>query len=86
MNGRVVYGSLSPGIDPGSNPGAVNDDIVSELSEQCRQMRPRVVALVQSVSDEELLMAALALNNDLSEAKPTVYSHTRLVDLSFNSR
>ena len=33
----------------GDNPGAVNDEIVSELSEQCRAMRPRVVALVNSV-------------------------------------
>ena len=33
----------------GDNPGAVNDETVSELSEQCRAMRPRVVALVNSV-------------------------------------
>jgi|AntAceMinimDraft_1070359.scaffolds.fasta_scaffold07049_5 hypothetical protein len=39
-------------IDPAGNPGAVNDEAVSELAEQCGQMRPRVVALVQSVDDE----------------------------------
>jgi len=55
-------------IDPAGNPGAVNDEAVSELAEQCGQMRPRVVALVQSVDDEELVMAALSLNDSLSEA------------------
>ena len=66
-NSVAVLRDMLDGIDPSTNPNAVNDDIVAELGEQCRQMRPRVVALVQSVSDEELLMAALALNDDLSD-------------------
>ena len=54
-------------VDVVTNPGALNDPTIDELSAQCAQMRPRVVALVQSVSDEALMMRALSLNDELTE-------------------
>ena len=54
-------------VDVVTNPEALDDPTIDELSEQCRQMRPRVVSLVQSVADESLLMKALSLNDELSE-------------------
>ena len=54
-------------VDVVTNPGALNDPTIDELSAQCAQMRPRVVALVQSVSDEALMMKALSLNDELTE-------------------
>lgn len=68
-NSVAVLRDMLDGIDPVGNPEAVHSEAVSELCEQCRQMQPRVVALVQSVSDEALLMAALTLNDDLSEVR-----------------
>lgn len=54
-------------VDVVTNPGALNDPTIDELSAQCAQMRPRVVALVQSVSDEALMMKALSLNDELTD-------------------
>ena len=54
-------------VDVVTSPEALNDPTIDELSEQCAQMRPRVVSLVQSVADESLLMKALSLNDELSE-------------------
>ena len=51
-------------VDVVTSPEALNDPTIDELSEQCAQMRPRVVSLVQSVADESLLMKALSLNDD----------------------
>ena len=54
-------------VDVVTNPEALDDPTIDELSEQCAQMRPRVVSLVQSVADESLMMKALSLNDELSE-------------------
>ena len=54
-------------VDVVTNPEALDDPTIDELSEQCRQMRPRVVSLVQSVADESLMIKALGLNDELSE-------------------
>ena len=54
-------------IDVENDPGAAAGGPVSKLAEQCRQMKPRVVALVESATDEGLLMAALALHDELGD-------------------
>jgi len=54
-------------VDVVTNPEALDDPTIDELSEQCRRMRPRVVSLVQSVADESLMIKALGLNDELSE-------------------
>ena len=56
-------------IDVENDPGAVKAENVKHLAEQCRQMRPRVVALLSEAADESLLMAALALNDELSDVQ-----------------
>ena len=67
-NSVGVLRDMLAGIDPGANPEAARDDVVEQLAEQCRQMRPRVVSLVQSAENEELLMLALELNDELGDA------------------
>jgi hypothetical protein len=71
-NSVGVLRDMIAGIDPyRSYPPLsqlVNADEIAELSAQCRAMRPRVVSLVQSVSDEGLLMSALSLNDDIGAA------------------
>ena len=52
-------------IDVERDPGAAAAGPVARLAEQCRQMKPRVVALVESATDEGLLMASLALHDEL---------------------
>ena len=54
-------------IDVENDPGAAAGGPVAKLAEQCRQMKPRVVALVESATDEGLLMAALALHDELGD-------------------
>lgn len=54
-------------IDVERDPGAAAAGPVARLAEQCRQMKPRVVALVESATDEGLLMAALALHDELGD-------------------
>ena len=61
-NSAAVLRDMLGGIDAVRDPGAVNDEVVSQLAEQCAQMRPRVVALVESAEDEELLATALGLS------------------------
>ena len=67
-NSAAVLRDMLDGIDAVRDPGAVNDEVVSQLAEQCAQMRPRVVALVESAEDEELLATALELNDELTYA------------------
>ena len=67
-NSAAVLRDMLDGIDAVRDPGAVNDEVVSQLAEQCAQMRPRVVALVESAEDEELLATALELNDELTLA------------------
>ena len=52
-------------IDIENDPGAAAAGPAAQLTEQCRQMKPRVVALVESATDEGLLAAALALHDEL---------------------
>ena len=54
-------------IDVENDPGAAAGGPVAKLAEQCRQMKPRVVALVESATYEGLLMAALALHDELGD-------------------
>jgi hypothetical protein len=54
-------------VDVENDPGAAAGGPVAKLAEQCRQMKPRVVALVESATDEGLLMAALALHDELGD-------------------
>ena len=54
-------------IDIENDPGAAAAGPAAQLAEQCRQMKPRVVALAESATDEGLLMTALALHDELGD-------------------
>ncbi|KAK8948341.1 hypothetical protein KSP39_PZI005643 [Platanthera zijinensis] len=51
-------------LEPRNKEG-VKQQVIVELVEQCRLYRQRVVHLVNSTSDEELLLHCLSLNDDL---------------------
>ena len=61
-------------IDVENDPGAVHKPFVKNLAERCKQMRPRVVSLISDTRDEGLLMAALALNDELSDVAGTSWA------------
>uniref|UniRef100_A0A0D9WF98 VHS domain-containing protein n=1 Tax=Leersia perrieri TaxID=77586 RepID=A0A0D9WF98_9ORYZ len=49
-------------VDP-HDRGAVNDEIITELVKQCRSDQKKIISLVTSLRDEELLGQALDLND-----------------------
>eukprot|EP00249_Psilotum_nudum_P014648 c24938_g1_i1 orf=669-2738(+) len=63
-SGMEVLMEMLSAIDP-SNKQALRDDVIMELVEQCHIAEQRVMQLVNSTSDEELLRQGLALNDDL---------------------
>ncbi|XP_020182560.1 TOM1-like protein 6 isoform X1 [Aegilops tauschii subsp. strangulata] len=51
-------------VDPNDHE-AVNDEIIAELVNQCRSYQKKIMSLVSSVSDEDLLSQSLDLNDRL---------------------
>ena len=58
----ILAGDASHGaIDP-------NDDLIQDLVGQCKQMQPQIIHLVETSQDENVLMEALQLNDDIGKA------------------
>lgn len=75
-NSVSVLTEMMRSIDP-LHPEGVLDDIVVELADQCEQMQPRVLALVEGMDNEAVMAEALTLNDALQEA---LKRHKELVD------
>ncbi|MCO5592841.1 hypothetical protein L7F22_046844 [Adiantum nelumboides] len=63
-SGMEVLAEMLNAIDP-RNRQALRDEVITELVEQCYTSERRVVQLVNTTSDEELLRQGLSLNDDL---------------------
>eukprot|EP00249_Psilotum_nudum_P017267 c26240_g1_i1 orf=337-2337(-) len=65
--GLDVLNEMLNAVDPHSKE-VTKDDVIMDLVQQCQANQQKVMQLVNSTSDEELLCHGLALNDDLQRA------------------